>query len=254
MGKIIVNADDFGYSNEINKAIEMSFRLELITTATLMPNMNGFDDAVEIVKRLNLNKRIGIHLNLTEGKPLSNDIKNIEGFVDTKGNFKYTRNTKIILTERQKTAIFNELESQIIKIIKSGIVPTHIDSHNHVHTEFSIGEIVIDLAKKYDIKSIRISRNRGKGISLSKKIYKFIYNLRLKNSGLITVDYFGDVDDLIGLPSYKNLELMVHPLVKNGKLMDSSGFLLNDVVDNILVGNRNHNLTTYFKLQETHKN
>lgn len=53
MAKIIVNADDFGYSNEINKAIEMSFKLELITTVTLIPNMNGFDDAVEIVKRLN---------------------------------------------------------------------------------------------------------------------------------------------------------------------------------------------------------
>ena len=78
--RIIINADDFGYSISINKAILEAFKNNIISTTTLLANMPGFDDACEIAQRENLTDKIGIHFNLSEGEPLTEPIKRIRKF------------------------------------------------------------------------------------------------------------------------------------------------------------------------------
>jgi predicted glycoside hydrolase/deacetylase ChbG (UPF0249 family) len=63
--KIIANADDFGLNDEVNQAIVEAFEKHMISSATLMANMPGFEEACELAHRHGLLGRIGVHLNLT---------------------------------------------------------------------------------------------------------------------------------------------------------------------------------------------
>ena len=76
---LIVNADDYGYSQQVNAAIEKSFELELISSATLMANMPGFMHAVMWLKRQPIQPAIGVHLNLDEGLPLTSMFRELPG-------------------------------------------------------------------------------------------------------------------------------------------------------------------------------
>ena len=76
MIKLIVNADDFGYSAQVNEAIVKAFADGLVSSTTLMPNMPGFDDAVALIRQGRIPAdSTGVHLNLFEGEPLTEQMK-----------------------------------------------------------------------------------------------------------------------------------------------------------------------------------
>lgn len=245
MNKIIINADDFGISKDINLSILSAFEKNLITSSTLIANMESFDDAVRIINEKKLHGRIGIHLNLSQGKPLSEKIKYVGEFVNTEGDLNFKRNVLYTLNKKQEIAVFDEFESQILRLIEHGVHPTHIDSHHHVHTEWDIGRVVIKLAKKHNIYSIRLSRNAGNGISKFKKLYKYFYNTRLRLNNFKQVDYFGDYQDLLNSNLSGDLELMVHPKFLDNKLVDLDFKNLEIVIDDILKKYKNHYLSSY---------
>src|SRR5260370_42450098 len=87
MRKIIVNADDFGMSAEVNRAIVEAFENNVISSTTLMANMPGFDEACELAHRHRLVSKIGLHLNLTAVYPLSSPIRRCAGFAIPMGCF-----------------------------------------------------------------------------------------------------------------------------------------------------------------------
>src|SRR5580698_5011889 len=149
--KIIINADDFGYSTTVNEAVLRSFQRHLVTSTSLMANMPGFEDAVRLVRENNiLQDRVGIHLNLTEGCSLSEDIRGFSKFCQPSGAFQYRRQGSLFfLNEPEQKAIYTEIKAQLDRLITAGIRPSHLDSHHHVHTEWAIGKLVIRLGKEY---------------------------------------------------------------------------------------------------------
>ena len=70
MKKVIINADDFGYSSAVNLGIITSHKKGILTSTTLMANMSGCDEAIMLAKE-NPNLGVGCHLVLTCGKPLT---------------------------------------------------------------------------------------------------------------------------------------------------------------------------------------
>ena len=66
---IIINADDFGLNKSCSQAIALAFSEELVTDTTIMANGEYFDDAVKLAEKHGFFDKIGIHLNITEGKP-----------------------------------------------------------------------------------------------------------------------------------------------------------------------------------------
>lgn len=222
---IIINADDFGLDVNTNDAIIESFQKGYISSTTLMANMSGFDDACEKAKIHQLEMSIGIHLNLTSGRPLSEPIKSNARFCDASGNFVKSRKNIFYLNKHDKADIYAEYDAQIQRVISNGINPTHLDSHHHYHTEPAILSIVCKLAKAHNVPFVRLSRNCGDGINTVKRVYKAMANNYIKNKGLSTIDYFGSVNDICKLAqqnSYK-LEIMVHPIYLNdGTLIDDT--------------------------------
>ena len=128
MGKVIFNSDDFGYSHGVNYGIVDAYQRGILTSTTLMANMPGFEHAVKLKKELP-DLGVGVHLTLTCGKPL---LENVDSLVEG-DQFKqlsfYTKPFEI-----DNDQLYQEWNAQIQKVYRAGIIPTHLDSHHHTHT------------------------------------------------------------------------------------------------------------------------
>ena len=78
--KIIINADDFGLSHDVNLAVVEAFKRGFVTNATIMVNMPGFEEGVALSKENGFFEKTGLHLNFFEGQPLTEDIKSLPLF------------------------------------------------------------------------------------------------------------------------------------------------------------------------------
>ncbi|MBR4909988.1 MAG: ChbG/HpnK family deacetylase [Clostridia bacterium] len=227
--QIIINADDFGLSDNVNRAIVSAFENGLISDTTMMANGSAFDEAVTLAKENGFADKVGIHFNLTEGAPLTEDIRNCPAFCEN-GVFHNHINRLKPLNSVEKASVFKELSAQAAKIKAAGLKIDHADSHHHIHTAIFIAPIVFKVCKEFGIEKIRIHRNTG-SIPAYKKVIKNLYNKNLRKKGFITTGYFGSLDD-IGEVLPENLEIMVHPdFDKDGALIDRR-----EVIDGIPAG------------------
>ena len=219
---LIINGDDFGGSSRINHAIIDSFRRNLISSATIMANMPGFEEACEMTHAIGINGRIGVHLTLTEGYPLTDMIRRCPRLCDADGKFRGKSGNIWHLSPNETQAVERELAAQVDAVIAKGINPTHFDSHQHVHTFWPISAIVIRLAQAYCIRAIRLTRNCGLGLGSLKRLYKIILNKRLARAGLAYTRFFGSALDAKSMIRLSGpLEIMVHPAFdKEGGLID----------------------------------
>ncbi len=231
--KVIINGDDFGYSPNINKAIEKALKQGLISSTSILANMPGFEEAVRMAKSQFFLNRVGIHLNLFEGKPITKEMQNCSLFCDKRGNYWGKIDENGIYRGKRKRIfdplrinsgiIYNELSAQIDKVISKGIQPTHLDSHGQLHTNFFIGNIVIRLAKKYNIPSVRINSNLRKRRNIFSEMEIILYNIRLNRNGIKCANYVGTIPEITSkLHKLEGtIEVIVHPVCKNGILGDT---------------------------------
>jgi len=157
MGRqIIINADDFGLCSGVNRAVAQAHTDGVLTSATIMANMGGAEEAVSIAKKLPT-LGVGVHLNLFEGKPVSKD-GCVNCLLAADGQFVYSPSVLSLLSvvkRKIRNAIATELAAQIQWVIDNGLKPTHLDSHKHIHNFPWIFQIVCDLAKSFEIGAIR---------------------------------------------------------------------------------------------------
>jgi len=231
MLRVIVNADDFGLNGSCTEAIARSFREGLITDTTMVANGDAFDEAAELAQG-EFDGKVGIHFNLTEGKPLTNNIKSLSFFCHN-GIFHDKINRLKPLGRKERQAVYEELSAQCRRLKDAGIKITHADSHHHIHTGIFIAPIVLRVCKENDIRRVRLHRNIGK-ISPIKKAVKFLYNAMLKRS-FKTTDYMGGAEDINLDGDMKGIvEIMVHPdFDAHGNIIDRramSGPLLSSVI------------------------
>ena len=156
MKRLIVNADDFGLTAKINQAITAAHKDGLISSATLMANGEAFAGAVDLSRQAP-QLGIGVHLNLTEGRPVAppsriSSLLNGQGFFARKPAGLWRA---ITLGRVSVVHIETELCAQIEKVRGAGISPTHLDSHRHVHAVPVLGRMTLRLARQYGIPAIR---------------------------------------------------------------------------------------------------
>lgn len=146
--KLIINADDFGLSKSISDGIIDGIIGGYITSTSIMANMEYTEYAIKEAIRNNIDC-IGLHINLTVGKPI---IEN-NNLTDENGSFLYNRkqieNTKLTYEDA-----YNEIIAQI-KVIENYsnelIKIDHLDMHHHLCDNENIKKAVIDIAKEYNI-------------------------------------------------------------------------------------------------------
>lgn len=148
MHKLIINADDFGYSRAINHAVIDTHREGILTSTTLMTNTTSFEHAVKLAKETPT-LGVGVHLVLTHLKPLRDDVPSL---IDDNGNFYRPDAYRAGLAIADLEELYKEWDTQIQKMLDAGLQPTHLDSHHHVHTlNEHHQDVILNLAKKYDL-------------------------------------------------------------------------------------------------------
>ena len=219
---VVINADDFGMSEPVNRGIAAAFRAGTITSATVMANMPAFADACAIARADRLEGRIGVHLTLTEGPSLTAPIRSWPRLCRPDGELIGVPGSIFRLAPDEARAIETELVAQIEAVRLGGIRPTHFDSHGHFHTQWPVATIVMRLARRYGVPAIRLTRNCGAGIGTIKRVYKAALNARLDDAGFARTRHFGSAFDAASLPRLDGpLEIMVHPSVDvGGRVVD----------------------------------
>lgn len=128
--RIIVNADDLGLCRSVNTAIFDVFRAGNLSSATLMVNMPGTQDAVDRKKDFP-GLAVGLHFCITEGMALTG-VSSLTGpdgrFVDRSTIFK-----RSVSGQLRSADVRAELLSQLGRMASLGLAPTHVDSHQHTH-------------------------------------------------------------------------------------------------------------------------
>ncbi len=158
MKNLIVNADDLGWTDGVNRGILEAFHHGIVTSTSLLANGAAFAGGVEAA-RLAPGLGVGVHLNLSDGPPVA-ERETITSLLNDDGEFAGGPE-KLLLRRARRGLRLAEVESewdaQIQKVRDAGIAPTHLDGHKHVHMLPGLFEIALKLAKRHDIGAIRVS-------------------------------------------------------------------------------------------------
>ncbi len=230
--KLIINADDYGLDENRTRAIQECFARGLITQTTVMVNMPWADQSVEEAKALGIADRIGLHLNYTEGVPLTDEMRSNRTFCDRDGVytgvFHRSKFKRFFMSKVERSAVATEAKAQMEKYLAYGLPLMHLDSHHHSHTDWTIACEALPIARKLGFRSVRLSRNLGHALGGIKMLYKNYFNHALHKAGFATSNYFCgfEVDAIRSLVGQDvSVEMMTHPFRYIGKMADINGEL-----------------------------
>jgi chitin disaccharide deacetylase len=152
--RLIINADDFGLTSGINRAIAEASVQKALTSATIMANGPAFAEAANLAKSLT-GLKTGCHVVLIDGVPVANNVQSL-----TNGTTRFRGSLKdfagAALGKRLSSdEIQHEAEAQIRKIQSQGIELTHVDSHKHTHMFPHVLRPVLRAAQACGIRAAR---------------------------------------------------------------------------------------------------
>ncbi len=158
MKNLIVNADDLGWTEGVNRGILEAFHHGIVTSTSLLANGAAFAGGVEAARSAP-GLGVGVHLNLSDGPPVA-DRKIVPTLLNRNGEF--AGGPESLLFRRARGGLVlaeveREWHAQIQKVRDAGIAPTHLDGHKHVHMLPGLFEIALRLAKRHDVGAIRVS-------------------------------------------------------------------------------------------------
>jgi hopanoid biosynthesis associated protein HpnK len=156
MKRLIVNADDFGFTRGVNAGIVRAYKTGIVTSTTIMANGEAFEDAIELAGA-NPGLGVGCHLSVVGGRPVAQRSE-VRSLVDNDGALPATLTKLMIRLARGSVStdeIANEFRSQLERVILAGIRPTHLDTHKHSHTHPQVMKALARAASEFEINCVR---------------------------------------------------------------------------------------------------
>jgi predicted glycoside hydrolase/deacetylase ChbG (UPF0249 family) len=203
---LIVNADDLGFSPEVNRGILAAYEKGVVTDASVLIKRPCAQEAMESIKKNSF--PAGIHI----------DLDPLLGW-ESPGKEKLSRQAlqRMLANPTFIHEVKKEISLQIETFLDTGVIPSHLDTHHHVHGFPQIFEPLVESMKRYQIKAIRFSK-RGyplmgrEGIPLAAGTAQWMEDI-LQKKGIVYPHHL--IDPLFPF-SLKELragvsELMVHP-------------------------------------------
>ena len=155
--RLIVNADDFGASEEVNEAVIRAFKEGALTSASLMVTGAAAEQAVTLARE-NPGLAVGIHLVTVVGRSVLPHSE-IPTLVDDAGNFSdnpTAAGLKYFFSPRARREVRKELAAQFEKFHSTGLPLSHIDGHLHLHVHPVIFNASLELGAKYGCRHMRV--------------------------------------------------------------------------------------------------
>ena len=230
-----INADDFGKNAKTTAAIAKSFDIGLINQTTLMVNMPNAINAVDVARKSGFSDRVGLHLNLTEGVPLTETMRHCSAFCNEDGTFcgKFLRSPWETLAPAVAKAVSDEIEAQCQAYCDYGLPLMHCDGHHHIQSRLPIARVLFPILSRYGFRSVRRPSNtnhRSLHLQLQPRISSLAWNILARRYHLRRTDVFGGWDawEKWGhlWPRHASVEIMVHPGYSSldGGIIDISNF------------------------------
>jgi len=155
---LIVNADDLGWTEGVNRGIAEAHGNGIVTSASILANAVAFASATELA-RATPRLGVGVHLNLSDGRPVVPS-ELVKSLLDDQGNFAAGPENLLLRLARRALRleeVEREWDAQIQKVRDARIEVTHLDGHKHVHMLPGLFEIALRLAKRHGIGAVRVS-------------------------------------------------------------------------------------------------
>lgn len=202
---LIVTADDFGLSIEVNEAIEIAHRRGILTAASLMVAGPAAADAIGRARKLpGLN--VGLHLALVEATPML-PAAQLPDLTDASGRFRENMalsGARIYFSPSARRQLTAEVDAQFAAFATTGLKLDHVNAHKHFHMHPTILRVLLQTGLRYGARAIRLpfeQRTMINGIEpgaagLSHRLFTFgalIYRDRIRRAG------FGMPDRVAGL-------------------------------------------------------
>ena len=142
--RVIVNADDFGFTRDVNEGIVEAHRNGILTATTLMGNGAAFHHAVDLARETPT-LDIGCHLVLVQGESLARPGKALPATVKD----------LIVALALRRMDPYEEMLPQMQRLARVGIRPTHLDTHKHTHLHPQVLDAVVRIANEFRVPWVR---------------------------------------------------------------------------------------------------
>jgi hopanoid biosynthesis associated protein HpnK len=156
---LIVNADDFGWSSRVNRAVLLAHTSGILTTASLMVAEEGWEEAVEIA-RATPTLGVGLHIATTFDRPLL-PRERIPHLVGSNGKFEsnpLSAGLKYAFSRPARDELAREMEAQFERFASTGLPWDHVDGHQHFHMHPTVFRHMLSLCDRYGVNRLRVPR------------------------------------------------------------------------------------------------
>lgn len=154
---LVVTADDFGLSREVNEAVEIAHRTGILTAASLMVAEPALDDAVERARALP-NLSVGLHLTLVEGRAVSRPAS-IPDLIGNDGKLRTDLaryGAEIFFRPKVKRQVETEIRAQFEAFARTGLPLDHVNAHKHYHLHPTVAGLLLRIGPDYGMRSLRV--------------------------------------------------------------------------------------------------
>ena len=215
-----VNADDLGLTGRVNEESFALISRGLVDSASILANGPASAAAISVAKQ-HENCRFGVHLNITQFKPLRPGA-GLAPVLDSEGCFAFNILWQVRKTQSLRRAVYLEWSAQIERLLDAGLQPSHLDSHHDVHLIPEFFPLVKRLQWKFGITSVR----RRNNLHTSRRKIRHIipdelWAVTSRISGSEICDFVGALNDFRqlvdagawapGRVRARLVELIVHP-------------------------------------------
>jgi len=162
---LIVNADDYGLTPGVSRGILRGVREGVITSTSVLVLGSGFSRSVGWL-RDEAPLGVGVHLALVGEDPPLSAARDIPTLIDRRGRLPRSWRQLVpkVMAKRIDFAdVERELAAQIGAAHDAGLSIDHLNSHQHVHMFPGLREVVVDLAHRFDVPAIRVTRSTTRG-------------------------------------------------------------------------------------------
>jgi hopanoid biosynthesis associated protein HpnK len=154
---LVVTADDFGASREVNDAVEETHRNGILTAASLMVAAPSAADAVARARNMP-RLRVGLHLVLVDGRPIL-PAASVPDLVDAEGNFRNDMaraGAAMFFREKVARQLEEEIAAQFEAFRATGIAIDHVNAHKHFHLHPTIAALMLKIGRSFGLKAARV--------------------------------------------------------------------------------------------------
>ncbi|HEV3091139.1 MAG TPA: hopanoid biosynthesis-associated protein HpnK [Candidatus Cybelea sp.] len=208
MKRLILTADDFGISPEVNEAVERAHRSGVLGSASLMVGAPAAEDAIARARAMP-SLAVGLHVVLVHGRPVLAP-QRVPDLVNDDGEFLtdlVRAGFRFFLRPRARAQLAAEVRAQFELFARTGLTLDHADAQSHMHVHPTVFATIVDVGREFGLRAVRIPREPFGGTRTIAP-WVALMRRRARNAGLATNDFVYGVNDVGALTEGRLLRVL----------------------------------------------